>query len=306
MNASALTSALDNLEKSWASLDWWLNFWTVLVVVGVALELVVLITEYTNDWRDFRREVIHSPEKPSLLIFCLGLLGAGMVAVGVAGEFRIHVMAGKIEADMREESRQLVAIAEREAGDAKERAGKLEKDAATIRLEADHLEESLLNTRRQLIAMSARSTLIYQGTDEFLKATRPFKGQKVELELCNGLANDNEANLLWGAISTMLSRAGWEVRSITRYSCLAGTGFGVQVSGNRSLTTEAAADSLALVLEKLLWGDLHPSEYARMLKAMEPRKDRPFRVFPVIPVMPGDPPLSADTLRVQIFGHPTI
>ena len=46
MDVFALASALDNLEKSWSSLDWWLNFWTILVVVGVAVELVVLITEY--------------------------------------------------------------------------------------------------------------------------------------------------------------------------------------------------------------------------------------------------------------------
>jgi len=114
MDASALASALDNLEKSWLSLDWWLNFWTILVVVGVAVELAVLIAEYMHDWREFRRGTIHSPNKPSLIVFGLGFLGAGLVATGVAGELRIHIEAGKIETDIRDTTRKLVALVDKE------------------------------------------------------------------------------------------------------------------------------------------------------------------------------------------------
>jgi hypothetical protein len=119
MDASALARALDNFEKSWSSLDWWLDFWTILVVVGVAVELAVLITEYIHDWRDFRRATIHSPDRPKLVVFSLGFIGAGLVAIGVAGEFRVHIKAGKIETGIRDTTRQLVAIAETEAGDAR-------------------------------------------------------------------------------------------------------------------------------------------------------------------------------------------
>ena len=105
MDASALVSALDNLEKSWESLDSWLNFWTFLVVAGVAVELAVLIVEYIHDRREFRRSVIHAPEKPSLVVYGLGFIGAALVAIGVAGEFRVHFTAGRIESEMREDTR---------------------------------------------------------------------------------------------------------------------------------------------------------------------------------------------------------
>jgi hypothetical protein len=138
MDASALASALDNLEKVWSSFDWWLNFWTVLVVIGVAVELAVLIAEYAHEWRDFKRGTIHSPEKPSLVIFGLGFLGAGMVAIGVAGEFRIHVKAGKVESEMRSKATELVVIANKEAKEAGERTAQLTKE--NLVLQADVLK----------------------------------------------------------------------------------------------------------------------------------------------------------------------
>lgn len=133
MDASALARALDNLEKSWGALDWWLNFWTILVVLGVAVELVVLITEYAHDWRDFKRGTIHSPEKPSILIFGLGFLGAALVAIGVAGEFRVHVKSGKIETDMRNTTRHLVAIVEKEVADANNETARLTSENLKLR-----------------------------------------------------------------------------------------------------------------------------------------------------------------------------
>lgn len=136
MDASALAKALDSLEKSWSSLDWWLNFWTFIVVVGVAVELIVVMTEYTHEWHDFKRGIIQAPEKPSLMIFGLGFLGAGLVAVGVAGEFRVHVKAGKIETEMRDDTRQLVAIAD-------ERASKAEEHAAELDLARVEIEKSM-------------------------------------------------------------------------------------------------------------------------------------------------------------------
>ena len=133
MDASSLARDLDNLEKSWSGLDWWLDFWTFLVVVGVAVELLVIIIEFVHDWKDFRRRIIHSPDKPSIFRFAFGFIGAALVAIGVAGELHIHVHAGKTESDMRSKSRELVAIIEKDAQEAGERASKA--DLARIQLE---------------------------------------------------------------------------------------------------------------------------------------------------------------------------
>jgi hypothetical protein len=158
MDTSTLASALDNLEKSSSSLDGWLNFWTILVVVGVAVELVVLLSEYTHDWSEFKRGTIHSPERPSVLIFGLGFLGAGMVAIGVAGEFRVHVKAGKIESDMRSASRELVALADREAKDAGDRAAKA--DLARVQLEASMMWRHLSKKQAEAFCSSIPKNLV--------------------------------------------------------------------------------------------------------------------------------------------------
>lgn len=133
MDVSTLHTALGELEASWASLDWWLNFWTVLVVVGVALELLVLVTEYLHGWRDFERGTIHSPERPSIVIFGIGFLGAALVALGVAGEFRVHVKAGKIEVDMRNNNENLVVALNRASTASLDKA----KEEAGIALEKE-------------------------------------------------------------------------------------------------------------------------------------------------------------------------
>jgi hypothetical protein len=154
MDALALASALDNLEKSWSALDAWLKFWIALVVVGVTIEIFVVIIEYAHDLRDFRRATIHSPGRPSRSKFFFEMLGAALVAIGVAGEFGIHIQAGKIETDMRDKTRQLVAIADAEAGGANERASKANERAAN--LEKENLKLEALIQPRSLTVQQQR------------------------------------------------------------------------------------------------------------------------------------------------------
>jgi len=106
----ALKNELNRLASSWSSLDSWLKFWILLVVVGVSIELVVILVEYRHELRDFRRGVMHTPDKPSSWLLGFALLGAGLVAIGVAGEFFIHIEAGKVETEMRDATSSLVAI----------------------------------------------------------------------------------------------------------------------------------------------------------------------------------------------------
>jgi H+/Cl- antiporter ClcA len=104
MDELALENKLKSLEMSWGSLDRWLKFWILLVVIGVAVELVVILVEYFRELHDFRRGIIHAPDRPSAWLLVFALLGAGLVALGVAGEFFIHIKAGRIETEMRDAS----------------------------------------------------------------------------------------------------------------------------------------------------------------------------------------------------------
>ena len=133
----ALKNELNRLESSWSSLDGWLNFWTLIVVIGVAVEVVVIVVEHRHGMHDFRRGIIRPPDKPSAWLLAFGLLGAGLVAIGVAGEFWIHIKAGRVETEMRDATGSLVAIADGKANAANERASQNEKDAAQLRTDLE-------------------------------------------------------------------------------------------------------------------------------------------------------------------------
>jgi len=129
MDESALKRLLDNLDISRSSLHGWLHFWTFLVVVGVALEVVFVVWEYAEDMHDFRRGIVHPPAKPSALLLVLGLLGAGLVAIGVAGELYIDVQAGRLETEIRKVNELRISLLMKEATDLREFTARLSRTA---------------------------------------------------------------------------------------------------------------------------------------------------------------------------------
>jgi hypothetical protein len=161
MDKSALLSALKSLETSWSSLDRWMAFWTFLVVVGVVAEIFVVVREWRHEVHEFRRGIIHSPDKPRVFMLVLGLLGASLVAVGVAGEFVVHLMAGKVETKMRDTTDTLVALIDEKAKAAGERA------------------ESLKTENLKLQALIQPRSLSLEQQRDIGAALLPFKGRKV-------------------------------------------------------------------------------------------------------------------------------
>src|SRR6266849_4085081 len=99
MAASAVERAINNLESSWRSLDNWLTFWIALVVLGLVIEVFVILKEHRDADKEYLRKSIRSPAKPSVWMLLFHLLGTGLIAIGVAGEFGIHIKAGKVETD---------------------------------------------------------------------------------------------------------------------------------------------------------------------------------------------------------------
>jgi hypothetical protein len=157
MDELALIKKLKNLEMSWGVLDYWLKFWILLVVVGVAVELVVIWVEYSHDLHDFRRGIIHAPDRPSRWLLVFALLGAGLVAIGVAGEFFIHIKAGRVETEMRNATGFLVAIANGNAEKAR-------RDTEAERLKRVELEAALA-PRRLTPADKSRFSELNQFND---------------------------------------------------------------------------------------------------------------------------------------------
>jgi hypothetical protein len=178
-----LMNRLNSLDISWASLDRWLKVWILLVVVGVSVELIVVSVEYLHELHDFRRGIIHAPEAPSGWLFFFAFLGAGLVAIGVGGEFAIHIKAGRVETEMRDVTARLVALVNEKANGAL-----LEQE----RLKSENLKlEAIIQPR----------SLTLEQQESIGRNLRRFAGRKVRV---GSSSSDREAYVLSTQIAAAL------------------------------------------------------------------------------------------------------
>jgi len=142
MDELAFRTLLNNLEAFRSSLHGLLHIFTWFVVVGLAFDLIVIIREFRDDWREFRYGHIHPyenhlPKQPSISLLILGLLGTALIVIGVAGELYVDVQAGKIETQIREANDNLLGLIIREAGDAAQSAKTAHGEASAVKGIAD-------------------------------------------------------------------------------------------------------------------------------------------------------------------------
>ena len=143
MDESALRIFVASLEASRSTLHWWLEFWTFLVVAGVALEVVFVVWEYVEELHDFNRGIIHPPERPGRLLFALGLLGAALVASGVAGELYAESKIETVETRIRKANDELFSLLSTEASNAAASAKTAHDEADTVKKEADAIRSQI-------------------------------------------------------------------------------------------------------------------------------------------------------------------
>ena len=139
MDESARKILISNLDRSRATLDSWLLVFTLLVVIGVVLEVVFVIWEYRDDLHDWRRGIVHPPERPSITLLAFGLFGAGLVAIGVSGELYIGARISAVETRIRDANDRRATLLSKLAGDAKVSAEKAEGAARRATDEADDM-----------------------------------------------------------------------------------------------------------------------------------------------------------------------
>jgi len=210
MEEQALTNRLAALEASHSSLDHWLTFFIFLVVIGLGVELFVIWLEHRHETLAFKLGV---PERPSIFVLVFALFGAGLVAIGVAGEFWIHIRSGRLETEIRNVNGSLLAIANKTAGDAKasaegaasaalsanDSAGSAQERAAALARQADELTQQLKRTQLDIgITQALLSARRIQDPNALIEQLRQFSGQTVTLSsyfgdeeslgLCSGLA----------------------------------------------------------------------------------------------------------------------
>ncbi len=193
MDESALRNALAGVNDCGSLLHRELGFWTLIVVVGVALELVFVVWEYVEELHDFRRGIVHPPDKPNCLLFALGFFAAGLVALGVGGELYAESKIATAETCIRKGNDALFLLLSKEAGDAA-------KSAKTARDEADALTKEAADLRHQLRIQGPREVLLDEGGDEITRSLKPFAGQNLTVIGCGALPPLEEATLATGIV----------------------------------------------------------------------------------------------------------
>ena len=214
MDESTLRALIANLEASGSSAHWWLEFCTALVVLGVVFEVIFIIWEYVDELHDFRRGIVHPPERPNILLFALGLLGAGLVAIGVAGEFRFESKIERIETDIRKANDDLFLLLSKEAGDAAKSAKTARAEADVVGKKADALDIRLGNAAIKLgdieidtLAEGPRWRLLERGEAVLINALKQFAGQRVTVVACGN--GDPEREGLEQLLLNVFPKAGW-------------------------------------------------------------------------------------------------
>lgn len=231
MDESALRISLAILEMRRSSLSPLLELCTWLVVVGLLVDGFVIVSEYVEGLHDFRRGVIHPPERPSAFLLLLGLGGTFLIAGGVAGELFFQSKIGTIETEMRLTSDRIVVLVSTEAGDAKTsakgaadaghranasaRQANGEAESAKERVEevvkeAAELRKQNLDLAQKLVSMEKAAFPRYLRQGEFATKLRSIKGFPVIVEIIPDFEAQRTAAFIQGGIQM----ANWQVGPI--------------------------------------------------------------------------------------------
>lgn len=133
MNDSAFKSILDGYNATRVSLNSCLTFWTWLVVIGVAFEVVFIFWSYVEEKREWQKALIDAavpmPEGPNRFKLICELLSVVLVVAGIIGELQIEVKLGRLETDIQDINEKRVLQLQKEAGDAATSSAKAQDSA---------------------------------------------------------------------------------------------------------------------------------------------------------------------------------
>jgi hypothetical protein len=210
MNESALRILVADLEASRSSFHWWLELFTALVAIGVVLEVVFVIWEFWEDLHDFRRGIVHPPEKPNVWLLIFGLFGASLVAVGVAGEFWEEAKIEGVETKIQVANDDLYLLLSNQTAEL--RRQNIENEGA---LEGER------TARLELEAKVAWRTISPAQLKILSDKLRAVHGQKIVLRWTT---SDPEQDNFGSQLAEVLGRAGLKVNVVTLGMLIASPG----------------------------------------------------------------------------------
>ena len=248
MDQSILEPIIADLEKSLASLEFWLTVATGLVVLGLVLEYSHAIPDAIADLK--KKAWSWKP-------LCI-IAGGILIVVGVGGELAIQFFAGKKETALRKANDAIFARlnAETAEANAKTEGLKLEVEeqkqkTARFQKEAD---QARLALDIQVRAQGPRWRLLAEAAPLLQKRLRLFSGQQAELVMC-GPSNRIDAELdgVFQWLMRILNGAEWKVRVYWDERCLYGpASITVSVDSKAGEKTRNAADLVSKELAKII------------------------------------------------------
>lgn len=190
---------------------------TVLVAIGVIMEGPEIFHEARNAWAQCRRRrARHRSVAPWITL--IGALGWLFIVVGVAGE---GIWEGKVSDDdaaITTFDETKLAIAERDAGNARDSANAANRALAeaqgklnAVSTKADQITQQLATTEQGVVAMTPRSQLLQEKRTVFIESVEQFKGQKYSIVHCGPWppVGPVEQQNLEGILRIALDDAGW-------------------------------------------------------------------------------------------------
>jgi hypothetical protein len=157
---SALESSLKVTEGSsghWETIGW---LCAIAVGVGIAGEIVVIVSEHRDDLEDWRRGVVRPPDRPPMWRFWFDIVATLIVLGGVFGEAGATAKVASINSHLRSKtsefrakSDQLLAVVTQQAGNAETSATAASEASASAKsdVKTAHDEVNVIGKRAKLI-----------------------------------------------------------------------------------------------------------------------------------------------------------
>jgi hypothetical protein len=139
---SALQNQISGIEHGVDRLEKFLWIATVVVAIGVALELYSLVHEYRADRSTWARGIIATPEKPSRRVLVIDVIAVLLVVAGIVGELAVGILSANKNEQLRGKNRELIRLVEQKATAATIQAGDAKSSAEAAALAADRAKTS--------------------------------------------------------------------------------------------------------------------------------------------------------------------
>lgn len=231
MDELAITTLLGYFDESRSTLDSWLEFWTLLVVVGVVMEVVFVVWEYRQALHEFNRGIVRPPDRPNAWFFVAELLGVALVAIGVAGEMYGGAQLSDLETKIRAANDLRAALLSKSAGDAKQAAQQARIAASVAKSQASAVkkladkasasasnaltlvtraEDKVSSVESRVAAIDSRTRnrrLSKEQEEAFMLPLKSLSNQKIVVSVSGGT---DEAQQFARQLRSLFTQSGWQ------------------------------------------------------------------------------------------------